>query len=315
MANYKTQMQTIGFGYDELTATGYNKINNIGFVVRVNPSAKEYTVSAACKPQDESLSGNLSAALQQFAAQRQNMLKTAMFDGKQIHICYQLGFTSDITQGVNDAVNTIVYYVNQFGCVPCCSVCGKISYVDIYSIENNVSALCPDCFGACQRNIAGNIMTDAQTVTNYPMGILGAMLGGLIGAVLWLLFSAMDRVTFLPGLVAGICGIIFFKKMGKKMSKGALAVAVILSFAVYIAGMYLSMGIDVYNVFQEAGYDITFTQACELIPEFLTDSKVVGNAIHDFGLFGILPFIASAALGCAQVWQEGKVRNRAMRLM
>ena len=54
MASYQTQLESMGFRYDTLTANGYNKINGFCFTVNINPGTKDYIISSACRPADES---------------------------------------------------------------------------------------------------------------------------------------------------------------------------------------------------------------------------------------------------------------------
>ena len=75
MASYQKQFESIGFGYDTLTAKGYNKINGICFTVDLNPNTKDYIVSAACRPVDETAVASMRQAIQQFASERKKIIK------------------------------------------------------------------------------------------------------------------------------------------------------------------------------------------------------------------------------------------------
>lgn len=316
MAKYKEQLQAMGFGYDDVTSVAYRKINDITFIVWANTASKEYNVTAACRPRYDNLIDGLRTALNQFASQRRNMLKTAFFEGKQIHICYQL--ISDIPKVVNDAVNFIMYCVNQFECVPCCSICGKFDAVDVYSVESNVSALCTECYGTLQNNIAKNILADSSTQTNYPMGILGAILGSLAGAVVWLLFSLMGYIGYIAGFISGFGGIMGFKWLGKKMSTRGIVVSIIISFVFLFLAMYIAVGIDLYNQFEAEGlvelYGLTFKDALDFIPDAIQlDSEYAGTVVYN-NIFGVIPFILSVVICVVGLKSEGKVKNRSMKL-
>lgn len=316
MAKYREQLQAMGFGYDDVTAVAYRKINNIAFIVRVNPASKEYNVTAACRPAKDGMIDPLRTALHQFASQRQNMLKTAFFEGKQIHICYQITF--DILQGVNDAVNFIMYCVNQFECVPCCSKCGKFDVVDVYSVENSVSALCAECYGTLQSKITEDIVRESATRTNYPMGILGAILGSLAGAVVWLLFSLMGFIGYIAGFISGFGGIMGYKWLGKKISTGGIVISIIISFVFLFLAMYLAVGIDLYNQFKAEGlvelYGLTFKDALDFIPDAVQlDSEYAGTLVYN-NIFGVITFILSVVICAAGLKSESKVKNRSMKL-
>ncbi len=311
MAKYREQLQAMGFGYDDVTAVAYRKINNIAFIVRVNPASKEYNVTAACRPAKDGMIDPLRTALHQFASQRQNMLKTAFFEGKQIHICYQI--TSDITPGVNDAVNFIMYCVNQFECTPCCSVCGRYGDVDVYSIENNVSALCTGCYGTLQNDVVENILSDSSIRMNYPMGVLGAILGGICGALIWILFSVMGRIGWMAGLVAGFGGVMGFKWLGKKISTAGIVLSIIISFIFLFMGMYIAAGIDMYNALTAEGISVTFRDALDIIPYFMQDSEYTGTLIYN-NIFGIITFAATSIASAIALIKESKVKNRSVKL-
>lgn len=314
MANYKNQLEAMGFRYDDLSAAGYNKINQISYIVRINAASQEFTVSAACRPLDENNIPALSAALNTFMAERKKMLKTAVFDGKQIVICYQLGLSTNIGQYVNDAVQTIMFYINQFNCVPCCNHCGQLISTNIYTIENSVTAICEDCFASCQRNISQNIQTDAETITNYPMGTLGAVLGGLLGAVIWIVFSLLGKISVWAGLFAGSAGIYGFKWLGKKITPAAIVISVIVSLGLLVTGMYIAIGIDLHQELSSYGYDVSFSQALEFFPELMEDPDYRGAIIYN-NVWGFVTYALAAVITAIQVNKEKKVKNRAFQLM
>ena len=207
MATYQKQLESIGFRYDTLTANGYNKINGFCFTVNINPGTKDYIISTACRPADEGTVEALYQALQQFAGERKKTVKTAAFNGKMITvICHTDEIVPDITKGVRDSVDFINYCIGQFQCIPCCEVCGNQADTNIYLIENNISMMCQECFANVQNNIVDNIYKENRVNTNYPLGIVGSILGGLGGAVIWIIFSMMGRIGYVAGAVAGMGG-------------------------------------------------------------------------------------------------------------
>lgn len=313
MAGYKKQLESLGFGYDTLTANGYHKINGICFTVNLNPNTKDYIVSAACKPADEMAVAPMREAIQQFAGERQKIIKSALFDGRQIIIIWNIADISpDITKCVSDSVNFINYCISQFGCVSCCGACGEVGSANIYAIENNIAALCPNCFSNTQNTIAGTMYRENQILTNYPLGILGAVLGGLSGAVIWILFSMMGRISTIAGIFAAIFGYFGFKKLGKKMTLQGLIISLVVSFVFLLGGMYVAIGIDIFNAVKEYGF--TLSEAFEWIPDYLTDPEATGEIIYNH-IFGFLTFILGTVCCAAQYHNDKKVKNRMIKLM
>ena len=296
-----------------LTANGYNKINGFCLTVNINPGTKDYIISTACRPADEGTVEALYQALQQFAGERKKTVKTAAFNGKMITvICHTDEIVPDITKGVRDSVDFINYCIGQFQCIPCCEVCGNQADTNIYLIENNISMMCQECFANVQNNIVDNIYKENRVNTNYPLGIVGSILGGLGGAVIWIIFSMMGRIGYVAGAVAGMGGYFGFKKLGKKMTLKGLIISLAVSLAFLLCGMYVAIGIDIFNAFRD--WDVSFLDALQLVPVYLGDPEALGEIIYNH-IFGFIMFILGAVCCIAQFFNEKKVKNRVIKLM
>lgn len=313
MADYKSQLAAIGYKYNNsgLEATGYNKINGISFTAHMSVSDKVITIEADAVPNGEADVVELQKYLDQFAADRKNIVNTASFNNNVISIAYRLNSPSKAGEYVKEATDAILFFCNQCNCHPVCRVCGKAVNTDFYAVKGQVHPLCPDCFHNLQNTIMSEAQEESNKVTNFPLGIVGAILGGLIGAVLWVIFSMLGRVVVLAGLVSGLAGVFGFKLLGKKLTLAGLITSVIISLAMLLLGMYFALGIDVYNAFKSSG--ISFSDAFKIIPEILQDKKNLGAAIRDSS-FGIVGFIVTAVFSFIQFFNERKIKNQAVRL-
>lgn len=312
MANYQTQLQSLGYKYDTTSTTGYTKINGFAFSVHIDASSKVYTVSAACRPQDQNGEAEMNKYLQQFASERKKNVNIAAFNNNNIVISYNIGMTANITANVKEAGDAILYFASQCGFIPVCPQCGQPLNTDFYSISGKVVSLCPNCFSNAQNSVMANAQAEAETVTNYPLGILGAALGGLAGAVIWIIFSMLGRIVFLAGFAAGSGGLFGFQKLGKKMSNAGIVISLVISLAMLFAGMYFALAIDVYNAFSEY-YNISFSDSFSLIPYIFQDSEMLSAICMDWGI-GLVTFIVSAVISIIHFKKERKVKNQAVKL-
>lgn len=315
MASYKKQLQALGYKYDENNKyglAGYTKINGFSFFANIMPGSETLIVSSSCKPQSENGFIELNKYLQQFSVDRKKTVNFAYFKNNTISISYRMGIASNITKYVKEATDAIMYFAGQCGCIPVCHSCGQPVNTDFYSIGGETLSLCSECFSQKQGNIMAKAQTEAETVTNFPLGILGAALGGLIGAVLWIIFSMMGRIVFLAGIAASVGGFIGFQKLGKKMNVAGLIVSTLISLLMLGAGMYFSLGIDVYNAFKET-YEISFSQAFSFIPFVFEDPEIRSAVIHDW-VIGLITFIIPVIIFVLQFFHEKKVKNQALRL-
>lgn len=63
---------------------------------------------------------------------------------------------------------------------------------------------------------------------NMPLGILGALIGGLLGALSILLFFQIDRVAALSGVILAFCTLKGYELLGKKLSTPGIVICVII---------------------------------------------------------------------------------------
>lgn len=318
MANNQTQLQALGFKYDNTSATSYGKINGVDFKITNDPSAKTYTVTAACCPQDEQGAVALNGYLQQFSADRKKTVNMATYRDNTITIVYKSTLSSDITSIAKEAIDAITYFMSQCGCIPVCSVCGQQTATDFYVVRGTVQSLCPNCFNRVQGGMLQQAQIENETSVNYPLGILGAVLGGLVGAVLWIIFSMMGFVVVVAGLAAGIASVMLFEKLGKKLTLPGLIISLVISLVMLLAGMYVALGIDIYNelgpyLSELYGYNLSFFESFSFIPYMFEDSEMLGAIIHDWG-YGIIGYIVTAIIMVVGYFSKRKVKNQAIRL-
>ena len=329
MAGYKEQLKSVGYSYDELTLTGYSKINGFCFTVKIDAGNRLYTLRMPCRISNSDDTDKLNKELQLFVSQRKQYVRSAMYVKNTVVIVFSMtGITADITAGVREGTEACLYYARQYGAVPSCQKCGNVVETDIYAIENDVSALCFNCFSGDHSKMTEKTYKEQNTVENVPLGIIGAILGGLTGAIMWILFSLIGRIVFVAGALSCIAGYFGYKLLGKKMSKKGLVISLVVAFVILIAGMYFSFALRVYNVhnksvdewnssyaefYNEAPVPkISFSEAFGLVPEYFSDN--IGVIIHDYA-FGVVIYICMAVICVLQYSRENKLKSRAVRLM
>ena len=312
MATFMKQFQSIGFGLDQQTVTGYRKVDGFCFTVRIDVNRKMYTVSVPCAVHREEDARNMNAAFQQFAAERKKTVKSAFYDGRQISICYQSKeLTINIIDGTKEAVDACMYYIRQYSAVPICPVCGRAIDTNIYAVENAVNAMCGDCFLNAQRKVSDSSSSEQRRVENVPLGIVGAILGGLAGAVLWVLFSLMGRIVIIAGALSALAGYLLYKKLAGKISKKGLILSLVIAFIFLLIGMYFAIGLDVMNGVREYGVHLSLAEAFRWIPEYVSENT--GVVIFN-NIFGIVSFLAGAGISAAHYQNENKMKNRTIQL-
>ena len=157
--------------------------------------------------------------------------------------------------------------------------------------------------GADPWNYGGAANTEASHASHAVMqekrpenvfaGIIGAFLLSLLGGALYF-------IIYRFGYIAGICGLVtviladwgYRKFSGAQYSIKGVVIAVIVSIIAIFLGEYFSLSYEIYDVFS-ADYYITFMDAVELTPEFLSDPEILPAVIKDLLIAYALGAVAS----------------------
>ncbi len=312
MADYPTQFQSIGFSFDSLTATGYRNTDGFCFTVKVDVAGKNCTLDVPCAVHSPEEAHKLNEAVQNYVSEHKRTVKSGFYDGNRLMLCYLArGLVPDVSGDTKEAFDFCMYHLRLYRAVTVCSHCGQAKKTGIYALENHLSSLCAGCFYEEQWQIARKTEEYDAKTENMPLGMVGAMAGGLLGAVLWVLFSMLGKIVVMAGVLSAVSGYFAYKKLGRKISKKGLVLSLAVSFVFLLAGMYFALGADVFRIFRDAGYDISFGQAFQWIPDYVSDN--LGTVFFN-NIFGLIAYIGGAVICVLQFHTENKIKNRAVRL-
>ena len=308
MAGYLEQLESIGFGLDSLTQTGYRKSDGFCFILKMDVGEKNYNLSVACAFNVAEDAQKLREALQRYVSENHKTVRSGTYEGNRLMICYRSReILPDVATGTKSALEFCLGFFRFHSAVPVCGCCGQPKELKIYALEDRVAALCEECFYSEKRKIAGKNTEYDEKTENVPRGIAGAMAGGFLGAVLWVLLSLFGRIAVIAGFASAVAGYYAYKKLGVKMSKKGLVISLAVSFVLLLAGMFLAVAIDVYRGLNGAGYAVGFIEAFKYIPDYI--SWDFGAFMFD-NIFGVISYIAGAAACVGLFFAEKKMKNR-----
>ncbi|MCR5808911.1 MAG: hypothetical protein K6G56_05055 [Clostridiales bacterium] len=129
---------------------------------------------------------------------------------------------------------------------------------------------------------------------NVGLGIIGAILFGLIGAALY--FGLYQL-----GVLAGICGLVMFALASfgyglfsgakKHISLARAITAVIVAVALIFAAEYFCIAFEIFKAFKDEG--ITLLDAIHAVPLFLQEKEIAGAVIKDLAISYLLSAFAA----------------------
>jgi hypothetical protein len=139
-----------------------------------------------------------------------------------------------------------------------CAECGRLLAADETRIETEDGAFCTTCFENLKAQLRRAIQTQSSDI-NYPTALVGGVLGGVLGALVWWGFTVITSVSF--GLVAIVIGIAVGKGVtifsGHKRARGLQALSAAVALVSFFYASYLVTRTFILRALAEAGQEGT----------------------------------------------------------
>ena len=174
-----------------------------------------------------------------------------------------------------------------------CSQCGMALVGDQDRERTEDAVFCRSCYTQLTQELEQTIASQGENI-NYPMAVVGGLIGGVLGAVAWWGFTVLTNIAF--GLVAVVIGFAVGKGVvllsGGKRHLNLQIVSLVITITSYAYASYLVNRSFIQQAFAEEGSEMLLP----LIPDPTLFVEVVkaGAGIMD------LVFLAIALI---QAWQ------------
>ena len=163
-----------------------------------------------------------------------------------------------------------------------CLQCGTVISRAEDAVATDDGPFCKPCFSKLKYQIEGAVRQQGMDI-NYPAAAAGAVLGGVVGSVIWWGFTVITNISF--GLVAVVIGFAVGKGIllftGGKRGRGLQGLAVAVSALAFFYASYLVNRTFILKyIREEEGMDASLP--------FLPDlDTLVGVIKASFGLFDV----------------------------
>ncbi|MCI8313811.1 MAG: hypothetical protein HFH74_01920 [Lachnospiraceae bacterium] len=137
---------------------------------------------------------------------------------------------------------------------------------------------------------------------NILLGIIGAVLGVLLGAALWVFLGRIGFIAGIAGYAIVFCGMKGYELLGGHLSKGGIILCIILSFLAILAAEFVSLGITVHSELGEM-YSLSMADSFRMVPELLKESELIGAVAKDL-LFGYALSIWASYSSVKNIWRQ-----------
>lgn len=177
-----------------------------------------------------------------------------------------------------------------------CPYCG--------SEGGNPGGSCPQCGGQIPAQAAPSSQAAPQAGSKYPpavevpakenmvLGIVGALVGSLIGAVSIVLLGQLGYIASISGWLLAILTLKGYEKLGKKLSVVGVIICIVVMVGMTFAGYVVSN-----TVMLMREYEATWSEAYPLVMEVIGEGHSDVNKeilmLYAFVALGAVPTIIS----------------------
>lgn len=151
-----------------------------------------------------------------------------------------------------------------------CPVCGKeldFENTKKCMIDGNTISIDNDCIQKINEVISQENAEFDAAPNNYLRGFLGALIGGVTGAVIAIILNLVGFVSAISAFVAFFVGILLYKKFGGKPNKMMLVIVTVTTFVCMILSV-LSIYIVASGIAaRQNGLDISAIDAFKIVME------------------------------------------------
>lgn len=153
----------------------------------------------------------------------------------------------------------------------------------------------------------GNMVLDGQEKReNMLLGIIGALAGVLLGAVLWVILGQVGFIAGIAGYAIVYCGMKGYGMLGRVLSKKGIVICILLSIVAVVGAEMVSLAIIAFNELNEV-YGITLGDAFRLLPDLMKEPELAGAVAKDL-IIGYALSIWASYSSVKSIWRNTGAR-------
>ncbi|MDD5017531.1 MAG: hypothetical protein PHO15_05490 [Eubacteriales bacterium] len=239
-------------GYKVYDKIAYGRTNAIYFNVRFLNFGAQAQVFAFVKSGSGGDLGKINAYLKENC--KQYKTGGAQSDGRAVSFVIN-SMTRVKPENAARIIDDFSRFLTDKGYRSTCAFCDQNNNVGHTAQNGLVLETCETCHEKFS-GIVNDIQQERDTTGSYAKGAAGAVLGGILGIIPWVLFYFAGLISALSGLVmAFFCykGYVLFKgKRGKGMLVIIIAVLVVFTYVSVLANQCITE----YQYYAALGYDV-----------------------------------------------------------
>lgn len=164
-------------------------------------------------------------------------------------------FTGYSAQRITHALQGLAEALRQQSAVPACTACGKAHGLSFVQYNEEPLTMCEECQAQMQQEIIQQEDAHTQLPGNYGRGAVGALLGALLGGIIWVAVGQLGYVAAAAGLAIAALAAKGYTMMKGKLDRVGVVLICVICFGVFVLAQFIGMDISLIRDLVAEGYE------------------------------------------------------------
>lgn len=250
-------------------------INDYPFLIRQDPRSKHYLLTTSINvTNDQEIFHDYLLQLS-----HQDDINYIKYDEPFISIDLNSHFQCDLKALLNE----LTLYFKEHQYISYCPYCHQEKKILPIFDQGHLTFSCQSCL---ETNMTQKI------VSKHRHGFIGALLGGIIGIIIWNILSQFG-VAFIAGAWMGILCLFGYQILGKYVDRQGKQIALITAGVMLILAELISLSLQIYYYANTYYFTISLISSVLLVPSFLSNSQIIQTVLIDLFLGYLIMFACS----------------------
>lgn len=145
---------------------------------------------------------------------------------------------------VKDFLNAFSEYLIENGYTSSCMFCSNNENIGYTFTNDQVREVCPECHEKLS-GVVEDMKEERQASGSYLKGAIGAVIGGILGIIPWVLLGMLGYIAALSGLAMAFLSYKGYMLMKGKVGKGMIWILIVVLLVFTYAGVLISLGVSI----------------------------------------------------------------------
>lgn len=279
-----SELRPDGFEINEQYKVIYGRVNGINVMLEPYKTVNTHYLTFRMDLSDEEKREELLSYLNVLETRYSYIVYSGWNHKFMIFLSFHTSEEEDLLH-INTLIKEVTEKCNELALYNCCENCkgrGDFRFVDISGDKYQMCSACADSFKK-------KLQDFNEKHEKMVPGILGALIGAVLGSLLWILLDQINFIAGIAGYAIVFCSFKGYEKLGGRVSRKGVVACIIICLITILGADLFSFAIDIFKEFSST-YHISFLDAIRSVPLFLLEGDVLRPILINLGIGYLIAF-------------------------